>query len=523
MSFSIPKIPSAIILIALILITYLFTLCPTVYLGDSGELSAAAFCLGVPHGSGYPLYVLVGKGFCLLPFGDVGFRMNLMSAVFGVLSVWAVYLVDPADDGVEAGSVGWRGGVGVYSCVLVAERGRGGVHAACFFCGVDAVVAVGVGRRDGSFGYLVVFALVTGLSFGNHLADGDAGAWDILCDFVRGPEGAFGWEAFFGPVLVFRIAPSDLPVLADTDLGRGGDPLGGPGQLGSVLGACEREVSPWGVCFQFGDVGVCGSPEGVAGIYLASIWGHGPGGGVGMVADPFGSRWRVFFGGVVFFDLFYTVFLNTISLEITPFNLSVCLALAIGIGVGVVDLVRRCEQYASVGAMRAVRVFSGVVPGVFLVMNFGVSDQLLNYTAYEHALNIFRTTRPESTLFLSGDNYVFPAIYGRLVERMREDLYLYDRYNIFFKMPGAGKGIAPGTVTWEEERNALEKSIIVSNRGEPVYYALLGPHGVEMPDSYRLIQEGILYRLVKADEDAKASGSERCVGILYHGEFLRGL
>ena len=69
---------------------YLLTLCPTVYLGDSGELSAAAFCLGVPHGSGYPLYVLLGKVFCLLPFGSVGFRMNLMAAVCGVLGVWAV-------------------------------------------------------------------------------------------------------------------------------------------------------------------------------------------------------------------------------------------------------------------------------------------------------------------------------------------------------------------------------------------------------------------------------------------------
>ena len=72
-------------------VAYLATLSPSVYLGDSGELSAAAFCLGVPHGSGYPLYVLLGKVFCLIPFGSVGVRMNLMAAVFGVLGVWTVY------------------------------------------------------------------------------------------------------------------------------------------------------------------------------------------------------------------------------------------------------------------------------------------------------------------------------------------------------------------------------------------------------------------------------------------------
>ena len=70
---------------------YLTTSSPVVYLGDSGELTAAAFCLGVPHGSGYPIYTILGKLFCLIPIGNAGFRMNLMSAVFGVLTVWVTY------------------------------------------------------------------------------------------------------------------------------------------------------------------------------------------------------------------------------------------------------------------------------------------------------------------------------------------------------------------------------------------------------------------------------------------------
>ena len=79
---------SAIAIVSFVI--YLLTLCPTVYLGDSGELSGAAFSLGVAHPSGYPLYALVGKVFCLIPFGSVGFRMNLMAALFGVLGVWKI-------------------------------------------------------------------------------------------------------------------------------------------------------------------------------------------------------------------------------------------------------------------------------------------------------------------------------------------------------------------------------------------------------------------------------------------------
>ena len=72
-------IPTALILA--VFAVYLRTDCPTIYLGDSGELSAAAFALGIPHGSGYPLYTLLGKLFCMVPLGNIGFRMNLMSNI----------------------------------------------------------------------------------------------------------------------------------------------------------------------------------------------------------------------------------------------------------------------------------------------------------------------------------------------------------------------------------------------------------------------------------------------------------
>src|SRR4030042_2997496 len=70
---------------------YLMTTCPSVYLGDSGELTAAAFSIGIPHTSGYPLYVLIGKLFCLIPLGTIGFRMNLMSCLFGAGTVCLAY------------------------------------------------------------------------------------------------------------------------------------------------------------------------------------------------------------------------------------------------------------------------------------------------------------------------------------------------------------------------------------------------------------------------------------------------
>ena len=40
--------------------------CPTIYVGDSGELVTAVHLLGIPHPTGYPLYVLLGKLWTLL-------------------------------------------------------------------------------------------------------------------------------------------------------------------------------------------------------------------------------------------------------------------------------------------------------------------------------------------------------------------------------------------------------------------------------------------------------------------------
>jgi tetratricopeptide (TPR) repeat protein len=49
--------------------------------GDSGELVTAVAVLGIPHPSGYPLYVLLGKLWTVLvPIGSIAFRMSLFSA-----------------------------------------------------------------------------------------------------------------------------------------------------------------------------------------------------------------------------------------------------------------------------------------------------------------------------------------------------------------------------------------------------------------------------------------------------------
>ncbi|HEM62176.1 MAG TPA: DUF2723 domain-containing protein, partial [Chloroflexi bacterium] len=75
------------------LLLYLRTLAPSVatIFDDSLEFQLVCFQPGIAHPPGYPLYTLLGKLFTFLPVGDVAYRVNLMSAVFGALTVALVY------------------------------------------------------------------------------------------------------------------------------------------------------------------------------------------------------------------------------------------------------------------------------------------------------------------------------------------------------------------------------------------------------------------------------------------------
>jgi hypothetical protein len=84
----------ALITVLLALIAYLITLSPSISfargVSDSGELAAAAYALGVPHPTGYPLYMLLGWLVGHLPLGEPAHSLNCFSALCGALAAGLV-------------------------------------------------------------------------------------------------------------------------------------------------------------------------------------------------------------------------------------------------------------------------------------------------------------------------------------------------------------------------------------------------------------------------------------------------
>jgi hypothetical protein len=76
------------------LIELLLTVQSSVPFWDCGEFSAATVWQQVPHPPGAPLFLMVAKIFHLIiPFGDPGWRINLISVVAGAFSIWLLYLI----------------------------------------------------------------------------------------------------------------------------------------------------------------------------------------------------------------------------------------------------------------------------------------------------------------------------------------------------------------------------------------------------------------------------------------------
>jgi len=89
MFWGVPLWQAGLLIIATIMlfVLYLITAARSVPSGDSGELIAAAWNLGVAHPPGYPTYTMLGHLAGLFPIGTAAFRLNLLSAILDSLAL----------------------------------------------------------------------------------------------------------------------------------------------------------------------------------------------------------------------------------------------------------------------------------------------------------------------------------------------------------------------------------------------------------------------------------------------------
>ncbi len=173
---------------------YLLNLAPTIYNLDSAELTTAAATGGIVRATGYPLYLALGKLWSLIPIGDVGFRLNLLSAAGGALTI---ALSERILNRWKIGPWATFGALGLlatapffWSLSLVAEVYT--LHTAL----MALVVLLLLRWADKpTAGRLAATSLVIGLSLGHHAATVlllPGVTWFVL---TRAPRQALHWRS----------------------------------------------------------------------------------------------------------------------------------------------------------------------------------------------------------------------------------------------------------------------------------------------------------------------------------------
>ncbi len=154
----------------LVFLNYLWTLAPTVLGEDAGRWQARVYVLGTGHPTGYPTYIMLGKLFTYLPVGDVAYRVNLASALYGTAAVVLLYFVCRRFTGIipaVLASLAFAISRTFWSQAVVAEVYT--LHA-LFLCA--ALLALLVWKDTREDRYVLLTAFLVGLAMTNHMTSG---------------------------------------------------------------------------------------------------------------------------------------------------------------------------------------------------------------------------------------------------------------------------------------------------------------------------------------------------------------
>ena len=420
------------------LLLYCLTLCPTVYVGDSGELIAAAHTLGIAHPTGYPLYLLFAKLFAMVvPIGSVAFRVNLLSAVAAALAAqWVGQILR------QFTSQRWWPMVGamMFACLgpiwTQATVARVYPLSACFSAAL--ILLMVRWWRDPDPKWWWRHNLCLGFGLANHtmvIAHLPAALLLVLCHRPRalknirglllagcallpglGVYGYLPWRAATAPALDYRV-----PV--DSELGREYQAVDQLATLKSYLLREMHQTRAWTEDLDdvlsivqrhcqwvWDEVGMIGLAAAILG--LLALWRRRQWVWIAYGLVVAGVNWALLVWHGAWWDIFlYPRYLTCAW---------VLLGLLIGSGWLVVgDL---CQRWA-VPRWGAALVMLAAV-GFSLVPNFWRCDRSSHTLARDYAEALFAELPNNAQVFSMADSALYPMLYLQLVEGVREDVEL---------------------------------------------------------------------------------------------------
>lgn len=479
-------------------IVYLCTLAPTVTGEDSGELITAAYSLGIAHPPGYPLWCLLGRLFCFIPYGEAAWRVNLMSATFAAAAVFLLFYIvlmltrnrPAAAGGALAFAFSWE----FWEQSVIAE-----VYSLNTFCLALCLVLLWrwhATRRDC---LLYVFAVIYGLSLGNHytmVLVGPLFAVFILCaDRARLRRWKTYWAVLGLAALSSFVIYLYLPIRSAANPAMD---WGNPETLANWWRVVRREQYAF-MLTQY--------PRSMARFLR-------------QVACCAGFWWAQFTPWVGIFGLFglavllrrrfwYGLLLLVIGLTVptgftlaqnfnfdrewlwvmTVFSIPAYLVTAVGIGVGLDAVHRRVGGFYLSVPLAAVCILSP------LAANWHANDKSDYYWTDDYARNVLATLPLDAIYIPDSDHGCFPVIYLQAVHGLRPDVTLGRRYGYVDMDIVADMPPERCAILGEFPRGRDEPEIfawLLAHTARPVYFTT--PPKLAKGSDIRFERTGLLYR-----------------------------
>lgn len=488
-----PRITTLLAGLALVISTfalYVSTLAPGVLyysrpeLMDAAMLQVHSYTLGISHPTGYPTYLMLNKLFTYLPMGDVAYRVNFASAVYGVFAVAGVYVAALLLCGraiaALTGALAFAVGATFWSQTAIAEVHT--LHA--LFVALVLVLVLGW-RYTGKDYLLLAAALSAGLSLTNHMTSALILPMLLLFVYVVDRSKLFDGRLVlkgFGLFLVGLTPYLYLPARASMGPGMRESSPNDPGSFlthvtgselnGTLFGRAVAEVPG-----NFTSYAVyTGAEFGLAALLLAAI-------GVGTLLARDRAA-ALLTGGLYIGWLLYALVYDIPDVHLYYIPTYLILALWIAVGTGTtLNLVAETLGSRSVALRRGAAVMVGAV--ALLTVAWG-ADQ--TYAAVDRSDDregrriieaVADNAAPGATVLHNRSSLWYMV----LVEERRQDLTLLD--------PFVPEGITTYDLVWPAGTDPRESERL---------YSTADNTGVEA--ARKAAKEGAVYILDQESADA---------------------
>ena len=472
------------------MLVYLATLQPTVGVRDSGEMISAAWCMGVPHPSGFPLYIIISRFFLRLPFAPA-VAMNLMSAVFSAGAVVLVFLLlselvcaifrlgkKTAQITAIAGALSLAFSFTFWSYAVFAEK----YSLFAFFSALLLFFAwrYAEGRQERDF-YLLVFLL--GLSLTHHLS----------AIFFILPLLYLAWKIkprvnFVKSVVLFCLPMClyfYLPMRAFYP------PFEWPGMsnLRGVLGHIFARQYSYAFFSTPAPEMISRIKHQLAGNFLNQFTI------AGIVLCLAGlivvfkrhKTYSVFLVLAVLSNIIVVLGYNIVdqyNIDTYYFGAYMIFAVWIGAGIGfLVEFASRRHRTFALGIL----LLSLFYPVALGNRNLVYADRSRDYLARDYCLNLLNSVEDDSLLIVDGDQILYPLWYLHFVERRKPEVLI------------------------RTIRDFPKETVACNIKQRPVYFN--SPEEKYLPEGYKLLQLGLVFRVVPVkyrvgNEELKARRTE---------------